>query len=143
MDSLKKTTFVMVLPQSFLHLGTSITCTADAPYFVNGSAIWLALSAHCTSILHNFTVSWNIAIFTLSLRSNITFKLLIKCSSSEKHCCFNLKISFLIRVTKSPASADSARAIVSYVVGLLLTLSKFFDFHVIGTALLLPHKNTR
>ena len=37
--------------------------------------------------------------------------------------------------------ADSARAIVSDAVELLVTLYNFFDFHVIGTALSLPHRN--
>ena len=33
-------------------------------------------------------------------------------------------------------------AIVSDAIGLLVTLSDSFDFHVAGTALLLPHRNT-
>ena len=55
---------------------------------------------------------------------------------------FNPKISFDIKVAKWPASAHSARAIVSDAIGSLVSLSDFFDFHVIGTALLLPNRNT-
>ena len=55
---------------------------------------------------------------------------------------FNPEISFIIKATKWPASADSARAIVSDAIELLVTLSNFFNSHVIGTALLLPHRNT-
>ena len=131
----------MVSSQSFPHLRTSIRRTADGPYFV--------LSTLCTFISPNFTISRSLALSTLSLRSCITFEF-FKCSSSHLlsvlqntlGTVFNPKISFVIKATKWLASADSARAIVSDAIRLLVTLSNFFYFHVIGTALLLPHRNT-
>ena len=55
---------------------------------------------------------------------------------------FNPKIYFVIKVTKWPVSADSGGAIVSDDIGLLVSVSNFFDFHVIGRALILPYRNT-
>ena len=139
----------MVSSQSFPHLRISIRHTADAPYFVNGPANWWILSIHCTSISSIFIIYRTLAISTLSLRSCITFEP-FKCSSSDLSfvlqntlgTVFNPKISFVIKATKWPASADCARAIVSDLIGLSATLFNFFDFYVIGTALLLPHRNT-
>ena len=39
-------------------------------------------------------------------------------------------------------STDSVKAILSDAIVLLVTLSNFFDFHVIGGTLLLPYRNT-
>ena len=86
---------------------------------------------------------------TLSLGSCITFEL-CKCSSSYLFsvlwntvwAVFNQKISFAIKAARCPASADCARASVSDVIGPLVTLPNFFDFHLAGTALLLPFRNT-
>ena len=88
-------------------------------------------------------------ISSLSLRSCITFEL-FKCSFSQFVTCFaehswgyfQSKDLFSYQSNKWPASADFTRAIASDAIGLLVTLSNFFDFHVIGTVLLLPHRNT-
>ena len=107
------------------------------------------LSTHCTSTSPNFTISPGLAIYTLTIRSCITFEL-FKCFSRDLlsvfqntlGAVFNAKISFVIKATKWSASADSARAIVSDAIEILVTFSNFFEFHVIGTALLLPQRNT-
>ena len=64
------------------------------------------------------------------------------CFAEHSWAVFNPKISFVIKATKWPASGDSARAIVSDAIRLLVTLSNFFNFHEIATALLLPHRST-
>ena len=39
------------------------------------------------------------------------------------------KFSFVIKATKLPAPANSARAIVSDTIGVFVTRSNYFDFH--------------
>ena len=134
----------MVSSQSFPHLRTSIRRTTDAPHFINGSANWWVISTHCTSISANFTISRSVAISTLSLRSCITFELLNVLQMICYLFCRALLGLFLIQRSllsskqqNGPYMLILQEPLFLMWLDILVTFSNFFDFHVIGTAILL------
>ena len=134
----------MVSSQSFPHLRTSIRRTTDAPHFINGSANWWVISTHCTSISANFTISRSVAISTLSLRSCITFELLNVLQMICYLLCRALLGLFLIQrslLSSKPQNGPYLLILQEPLflmwLDVLVTLFNFFDFLVIGTALLL------